>query len=113
MVLKLNTQLEKAFDIDNLTERIEYLLYLENGFILEDIKEKKYTLSVIDIDDIIFPNPDHKRRVLTEELDHYSDKKYSGIRGIVKKDDNKFKVIDGYHRLSKTENKLVKVLVIS
>ena len=112
MVLKLNTQLEVAFEVDRLKERIDYLLELENGFILEDIKEKKYTLSVIDIDDIIFPNPDHKRRVLTEELDHYSDKKYSGIRGIVKKDYNKFKVIDGYHRLSKTENKLVKVLVV-
>jgi hypothetical protein len=113
MVQKLNTQLEKAFDIDNLTQRIEYLLELENGFILEDIKDKKYVVSVIDIDDIIFTNPDHKRRVLTEELEHYSDRNYTGIRGIVKKDGKKFKLIDGYHRLSKTENKLVKVLVIS
>jgi hypothetical protein len=111
MVQKLNTQLEKAFDIDNLTERIEYLLDIENGFILEDIKDKKYVVSVIDIDDIIFTNPDHKRRVLTEELEHYSDRNYKGIRGIVKKDGLKFKLIDGYHRLSKTENKLVKVLV--
>ena len=113
MVQKLNTQLEKAFDIDNLTERIEYLLNLENGFILEDIKDKKYAVSVIDIDDVVFSNTEHKRRVLTEELEHYSDRNYKGIRGIVKRDGNKFKLIDGYHRLSKTENKLVKVLVIS
>jgi hypothetical protein len=112
VVQKINSQLEKAFDIDNLKERIDYLLELENGFVLDDLKEKKYTLSVIDTDDIIFPNTDHKRRVLTEELDHYSDKNYKGIRGIVKKDVMKWKVIDGYHRLSKTENKLVKVLVV-
>ena len=113
IVQKLNSQLEKAFEIDNLTKRIEYLLELENGFILEDIKDKKYRIVVIDIDDIIFTNPDHKRRVLTEELEHYSDKNYKGIRAIVKKDSmNKWKLIDGYHRLSKTENKLVKVLVV-
>ena len=112
VVQKLNTQLEVAFEVENLKERIDYLLELENGFVLDDLKEKKYTLSVIDIDDIIFPNTDHKRRVLTEELDHYSDKNYKGIRGIVKKDVMKWKVIDGYHRLSKTENKLIKVLVV-
>ena len=113
MVQKLNTQLEKAFDIDNLTERIEYLLELENGFILEDIKDKKYRIVVIDVDDIIFTNSEHKSRVLIEDLEHYSDRNYKGIRAIVKKDSvNKWKLIDGYHRLSKTENKLVKVLVV-
>jgi hypothetical protein len=86
MVLKLNSQLEKVFEIDNLTKRIEYLLELENGFILDDIKDKKYVVSVIDIDDVIFSNTEHKNRVLIEELEHYSDKNYTGIRAIVKKD---------------------------
>ena len=112
MVLKINSQLEMAFQIDNLSERVEYLLTIENGFILDDIKDKKYHISVIDIDDIIFSNTEHKRKVVIEELEHYSDRNYSGIRGTVKKDGIKFKLIDGYHRLSKTENKLVKVLVI-
>lgn len=112
-VQKLNTQLEKAFEIDNLTQRIEYLLELENGFILDELKDKRYSVSVIDIDDIIFSNKDHKSRILIEDIDHYSDRNYYGIRGIVKKDEKKFRLIDGYHRLSKTENKLVKVLVIS
>ena len=112
MVLKINSQLERAFQIDNLSERVEYLLTIENGFILDDIKDKKYHISVIDIDDIIFSNTEHKRKVVIEELEHYSDRNYSGIRGIVKKDGIKWKLIDGYHRLSKTENKLVKVLVI-
>jgi hypothetical protein len=112
MIQKLNIQLESAFEIDNLTQRIEYLLELENGFILDELKDKRYSVSVIDIDDITFSNPEHRKRVLIEELEHYSDKNYKGIRGIVKKDGNKFKLIDGYHRLSKTENKLVKVLVV-
>lgn len=112
VVLKINSQLERAFQIDNLTERVEYLLTLENGFILDDIKDKKYHISVIDIDDIIFSNTEHQRKIIIEELEQYSDRNYSGIRGVVKKDGIKFKLIDGYHRLSKTENKLVKVLVV-
>ena len=112
VVLKINSQLERAFQIDNLSERVEYLLTIENGFILDNIKDKKYHISVIDIDDIIFSNTEHKRKVVIEELEHYSDRNYSCIRGIVKKDGLKFKLIDGYHRLSKTENKLVKVLVV-
>lgn len=108
----ISFQLEKAFEIDNLTNRIEYLLELENGYLLDDLSGKKYTLDTIDICDIVFSNPEHKKRVLIEELEHYSDKNYSGIRGIVKKDGQKWKVIDGYHRLSKTENKMVKVLII-
>lgn len=114
IVQKLKTQLELAFEVNNLKERIEYLLELENGFILDDIKEKDYKVSIIDINDIIFSNTEHQRRIIIEEIEHYSDENYKGIRGIVKKDkSNKWKVIDGYHRLSKTENKLVKVLIVS
>lgn len=111
VVQKLNTQLETAFAIDNLRDRVEYLLNLENGYILETLKDVNYVVSIIDIDDIIFSNPEHKKRILIEELEHYSDKKYTGIRGVVKKCGDKFKIIDGYHRLSKTENSKVKVLV--
>lgn len=113
MVQKLNHQLEQAFGIDNLEQRCEWLLTLENGFVLEEIKGKKYHLSVVDIDDIIFPNSEHQKRVLIEGLEHYSDRNYRGIQAIVKKEGRKLKLIDGYHRLSKTENKLVKVLVVS
>lgn len=112
VVETISNQLESAFEIDNLTNRIEYLLELENGFLLDDLKGKKYTLHTINILDIIFSNLNHKKRVLIQGLDHYSDKNYSGIRGILKKDGLQWKVIDGYHRLSKTENKMVKVLII-
>lgn len=110
-VQNLNTQLETSFTIDNLKDRIEYLLNLENGFILDSLKNADYVVSIIDINDIIFSNPEHKKRILIEELEHYSDKNYTGIRGVVKKCGDKFNIIDGYHRLSKTENSKVKVLV--
>jgi hypothetical protein len=111
IVQTINKQLEKAFEIDNLSQRIEYLLELENGFLLDNLKSKKYSIDYINRNDIIFSNPEHHSKVLLDELDHYSDKNYTGIRGIVKKDGDKCRVIDGYHRLSRTENSNIKVLV--
>jgi hypothetical protein len=44
------------------------------------------------------------------DLSFYDDSKYTGIRGVVIKNKNKWKIIDGYHRLSKTEMPKVKVI---
>lgn len=111
IVEKLESDLETAFDISDLNKRIEFLLKLENGWILDEIKGLKYTIQEIDRDDLIFGNLEHYKRVQREDLDFYSDKNYKGIRGIVKKNGDKWKIIDGYHRISKSENRKVKVLV--
>lgn len=112
LVQKINEDLEIALKIDNLENRIEFLLEKENGFILGGLKDKEYKQSIISINDIYFPNRDRKSNLKLDEMEYYSDKKYTGIRGIVKKDAEKFRVIDGYHRLSKTESKLVRVLIV-
>jgi hypothetical protein len=111
IIEKLEIDLERAFDISDLNKRIEFLLEIENGWILDEIKGLKYTIQEIDRDDLIFGNLEHYKRVQREDLDFYSDKNYKGIRGLVKKNGDKWKIIDGYHRLSKTENRKVKVLV--
>jgi hypothetical protein len=111
IIEKLESDLERAFDISDLNKRIEFLLELENGWILDEIKGLKYTIQEIDRDDLIFGNLEHYKRVQREDLNFYSDKNYKGIRGVVKKNGDKWKIIDGYHRLSKSENRKVKVLV--
>jgi uncharacterized protein YqkB len=111
IIERLETDLESAFEITDLTKRIEFILNLENGWIIDEVKDSKYELQEVDRDDIIFGNLEHYKRVQREDLDFYSDRNYKGIRGIVKKDGDKWKIIDGYHRLSKTENRKVKVLV--
>jgi uncharacterized phage protein (TIGR01671 family) len=108
---RLETDLESAFEITDLTKRIEFILNLENGWIIDEVKDSKYELQEVDRDDIIFGNLEHYKRVQREDLDFYSDRNYKGIRGIVKKNGDKWKIIDGYHRISKSENRKVKDLV--
>lgn len=111
IIEKLENDLERAFDISDLNKRIEFLLELENGWILDELSGLTYIVQEIDRDDLIFGNLEHYKRVQREDLEFYSDKNYKGIRGLVKKNGDKWKIIDGYHRLSKSENRRVKVLV--
>ena len=108
---KIEDELDKAFDIINLTKRIEYLLMLEYGEILPTLQGLKYSIETVERDSIIFGSDEHYRKVNTESLDHYSDKNYTGIRGIALVKDGRFRLIDGYHRSSTSENIKIQLLI--
>jgi hypothetical protein len=108
---KIETELWIVFSLPSLKEKIEYLLKLEYGKVLPDIVDSVYESITIDKDDIIFGTEKHLDKVMKKDLDFYSDKNYNGIRGIVKKSGDKWRVIDGYHRIFSTKFPRVKVLV--
>jgi hypothetical protein len=108
---KIENELDKAFDIIDLTERIEYLLMLEYGEILPTLQGRKYSIETHKRDCIIFGSDEHYRKVNTKSLDHYSDKNYTGIRGIALVKDDRYRLIDGYHRSSTSENIKIQLLI--
>jgi hypothetical protein len=108
---KIEEELCVVFSLPSLKEKIEYLLKVEYGKILPEIIDSNYESITIDKDDIIFGTEKHLDKVMKKDLDFYSDKNYNGIRGIVKKSGDKWRVIDGYHRIFSTKFPRVKVLV--
>ena len=108
---KIEEELLTVFSLPSLKEKIEYLLKVEYGKILPEIADSNYESIVIDKDDIIFGVENHLKKVMKKDLDFYSDKNYNGSRGIVKKSGDKWRVIDGYHRIFSTKFPRVKVLV--
>ena len=108
---KIEDQINEALSIIDLTSRIEYLLMLEYGNILPALQGRQYSLETVERDSIIFGSDEHYRRVNTKSLDHYSDKNYDGIRGIALVKDGKFRLIDGYHRSSTSENIKIQLLI--
>lgn len=108
---KIEEELCVVFSLPSLKEKIEYLLKVEYGKILPEITDSNYESITIDKDDIIFGTEKHLDKVMKKDLDFYSDKNYNGIRGIVKKSGDKWRVIDGYHRIFSTKFPRVKVLV--
>jgi hypothetical protein len=108
---KIEDQLDKAFDLIYLTERIEYLLMLEYGSVLPALQGLKYSIETVERDSIIFGSDEHYRKVNTKSLDYYSDNHYGGIRGIALVKNDRFRLIDGYHRSSTSENKTIKLII--
>jgi len=108
---KIEKEIEYALNIDSKEKLIYHLIEIEYGFVLDKLKNKSFFLKTVPITDIVFGNDKHFKNVIKEDLDFYSDRNYNGIRGVAIKSGKKYKIIDGYHRCSKTENEYVKILV--
>jgi len=107
---KLSEQFDELFTLNTLKEKIDYVLIKEYGYILDKIKDKEYEVKVINTEDITFPQEEYKKKI--DSTDYYSDNRYNLIRGVCYFDGEKYKVIDGYHRLTSTKNKTTKIINI-
>ena len=107
---KIDEELWTVFSLPSLKEKIEYLLNVEYGKVLPELSNCNYESIVIDKDDVIFGVEKHLNKVMKKDLDFYSDKNYSGIRGIVVKSGDKWRIVDGYHRIFTTKWPKLKVL---
>lgn len=106
---KIEHELNKALEINNINDRIEYLLNLEYGYILDELKGCEYSIGEVFINNIKIGSKKHLEKVKSEKLDHY--KGYNGIMGIVLFDGVNYRLIDGYHRMTSNNKSYVKVIV--
>jgi len=94
---------------------IVYLLEKEYGYLLDKLKGKSWKLDIVNISDIVFPQKEHYYKVNNKSesglINYYSDNDYNLPRGVVLKDGNKYRVIDGYHRLNSTKLDVAEVIV--
>jgi hypothetical protein len=108
---KLEELINIGLSINDLNKRIEYLLVLEYGYLLPELEKRDWELSEININDIIIRNEYHLNKVLQKDLEHYSNINYNNIKGIIiLTENNKWKLIDGYHRISQVNSGFIKVL---
>lgn len=104
---KIESSINTALEISEFDKRVEYLLYLEYGYILPELEGCKYSIVDIPKSEIKIGSEGHSKKVESKDLTHYKD--YNGIRGIVLSDGKKYRLIDGYHRIS-TTNSYVRVI---
>jgi hypothetical protein len=109
---KVNEDISSLLNKDTIEDKINYILQMEYGYILPELNNKKYTEILVDINDIDFRNKNHYNSVLSKNVEYYMDNRYNLIKGICFFDNGKWRVIDGYHRLSKTKNSKVRIIGI-
>jgi len=91
-------------------EYVKKILTQEYGYVLDSLKNSKFTIIEVNTSDINFPQNDYNKFVKSSDLSVYINKK--GICGLVKKVDNKYHVIDGYHRINANlDKKTIKVIL--
>jgi hypothetical protein len=87
---------------------VNQLLKNEYGYLLPRLKNKDYQLEQIEISKLDFPQKNHLASLDPQAIERYkidTGDSFSGWRakvprGVVEKDGNVYKVIDGYHRLT-------------
>lgn len=81
----------KVMSLDT-DKAIEFILEREYGYLLKSLKGKTYTVYSLSIDEVDIPNDHYLKSVDTESNSP------SGINGLLLKEHDKLKLIDGYHR---------------
>jgi len=110
----ITQQINQILQYDTIEDKINFVLKLEYGRILDELKGKKYSEVIVNIDDLDFRQDNHHKNVLKKTLTYYSDENYSKElpRGVAIWNGKKWRVIDGYHRLSQTKLKKIKIIGI-
>jgi hypothetical protein len=108
---KIIEQIEYVNEIIDLEDKIKYLLELENGFVLGRLEGKTCEIREVNIQDIFFGQREHLSKVIEENNEFYLDKNYPSNlpKGVCIFDNGKWRVVDGYHRISTTSNNKVKI----
>lgn len=110
IALKISDKIEEILGLESIKERIEALLLMEYGYLIPEMIDKDYEIIEVDKVNIHFGNRDHHNKVKEKVLEFYSNKNYNGIRGVVHFDGDKYRVIDGYHRIHTTSSTKIKVI---
>jgi hypothetical protein len=114
---KIQDDIETVLSLNTIKEKIDFILNLEYGYLLPELDGCDYEISTININDVIFGSDGHYKKIQTQNVEHYVDINYKGIRGVVKEEGGKYKIIDGYHRmyasgLGKIKKDSVRVILV-
>ena len=93
---EVNKTLEQILWLNDVNKQVEALLMLEYGHLLDSCKGRKWEVRDLDRSLIVFPNDSYYKKLV--EVNRY--KAYPYIKGVVIPYHARYKVIDGYHRLS-------------
>jgi hypothetical protein len=103
----IENTINDAFLIDDITDRIRFLILLEYGYIIDILSDKKFEVTTIRKEDIYISNLDYLNSLTVSKLFPLQ----TNIKGIVIDEGDKYRLIDGYHRYLQNDDYYFKVIV--
>jgi len=110
IVSKIESDISSLLTLNSLKDKIEFLLIREYGKLVDKIINKNYKIIEVNKKDIVFGQEQYLESI--DPTNYYSDKNYNLIKGVCLQDGSKWKVIDGYHRISSSSKELLKIVGI-
>ena len=113
----IQKSIDEVLSMVTIKEKVDYILKLEYGYLLPELVDADYELKTIPVSDVVFGSEGHYKKIQTENLAHYTYPSYCGIMGVLKRDGDKYRIIDGYHRifgvgLGKTKVNQIDVILV-
>jgi len=109
LAAKCEEQIEHIRKLKENMDKIEFVLNLEYGYILEEAKNRKWSIVNIPFEKLDF-GKDHYRKLDKNIVLKYKD--YSLPKGICLIKGDRYRLIDGYHRCSASEKDNINIDVI-
>lgn len=89
-------------------EKIEFILDMDYEFLLDKVKDKRWSIVEVELSDIIIPNQPYMSEIEVEEWYEVNELPVC----LCVKRGNKFELVDGYHRLKNLKDKSkIKILM--
>lgn len=95
--IELEKSISKIMEMDR-CQQIEFVLQKEYGFLLDIVKNLDWNDDFIKRDKIIIGQQDYYRHVDPDVVEMY--KAYPFAKGVFVKQDDQYRLIDGYHRIA-------------
>jgi len=109
---KITEDITHIIQLKTLKDKMTFVLNEEYGFVSQSDWEKNWTIEEVPIDRIVFPNSIHQKVAKSKNIEYYRNYPFS-IFGVCIKSGDKYQVIDGYHRITHTQNKIIKIIQIN
>ncbi len=106
---KIDETVKNMMNLKTNKQKILMVLELEYGYLLDELKNKKsWRIRKIKRDNLIIGQKDHYKKVNVETVDRYED--YSLPKGVCLPENDKFRLIDGYHRIAASKDEMISVV---
>lgn len=95
-VADIDAALNRFLGLRTLKAKVEHLLVLEYGHLLESLKDRKWREALVEKGSLVLGNTDHYHKLDRNAVERYAD--WDLLHAVCVKDGDRYRVIDGYHR---------------
>lgn len=106
--LSLDNKIEEMLLLSD-KQKVEYILEEEYGYILDSLLGMNYSVEQISKSDIFIGNENYSRKLDKVRLSMYTE--YSLPLGIARRDGEKYRLVDGYHRVAANKKDKISIIV--